>query len=65
MFKFDLGSKVKDTLTGFSGIVMARSEYMLPEQRTYGIMPLDLKDGGMKKWEWLAEERLVVAEDAG
>lgn len=59
MFKFKLGAKVKDTLTGFSGVIVARAEYMLPEQRSYGILPIDLKDGNMKKMEWLNEERLV------
>ena len=58
MFKFDLCSKVKDKLTDVSGIVMCRTEYALSGIRTYGIMPVELKDDRIMEWTWLPEERL-------
>ena len=43
-FLFDLGSMVKDRITGFTGMVTHRSQW-LNNCNTYGVKPIDLKDG--------------------
>jgi hypothetical protein len=58
VFKYSLGQVVRDKLTKFQGIVMARTEYHTG-CITYGVMPKELtKDGKPKDWEWLDETRL-------
>ena len=60
MFKFNLGDELKDIITGFSGIVVARSEY-LTGCRHYGICPTAVsKEGKVPEWEWLDETRLEL-----
>jgi len=55
-----LGQKVKDKLTGFSGTVMARTEY-LNGCVSYGILSDKLnKEGNPKDWQWFDEQRLTV-----
>ena len=44
MFKYELGSKVKCRVTGFTGVVVGRSEW-LHGCLTYSVKPMDLKDG--------------------
>lgn len=59
MFKFELGDVVKERFTGFTGVVMARSEYWT-ECRHYGILPKKLtKEGKIAEWDWLDEKRLI------
>lgn len=43
-FKFDLGDRAKDIITGFSGVVVSRSQW-LNNCNTYGLQPEKLKDG--------------------
>jgi hypothetical protein len=43
-FKFELGEAVRDVLTGFTGIVATQSRW-LTGCNTYGVKPLELKDG--------------------
>jgi len=43
-FKFNLGDIVKDTITGFEGVVTLRSQW-LNNCNTYGVQPQELKDG--------------------
>jgi len=58
MFKYSLGDLLRDGITGFEGIVMARVEYFTGCIQ-YGIQPATLdKDGKMPDWEWLDEGRL-------
>ena len=59
MFKFKLGAKVKDTLTGFEGVVMARTEYYTG-CNTYGIQsPKLIKGNAPAEWIWIDEVRLT------
>ena len=51
-----LGDRVVDTLTGFSGVVTARTEYI------YGcvqllVVPRELKDGVPSEGQWIDEQR--------
>ena len=42
-FKYELGDEVKDRITGFSGIITARTQW-LTNCNTYGIKSRKLKD---------------------
>ncbi len=56
--KFDLNDKVRDVVTGFSGLVVARCEY-LHGGKTYEVQPCGLKpDGGIAESTWFDEGRL-------
>lgn len=43
-FKFNLGSEVKDQITGFTGIVTSRHQW-INNCNTYGVQCQKLKDG--------------------
>ena len=59
-----LGDKVNDTLTGFYGVVIAKSIY-LNGCVQYLIQPKGLKDdGGKKDSEWIDEGQLIITEKA-
>jgi RNase P/RNase MRP subunit p29 len=59
-FKFALGTQVKEKITGFTGTVMARTEYYTG-CLTYGVLNNKLdKDGRISEWEWIDEIRLEV-----
>lgn len=58
-FKFGMGIILKDVITGFTGVVMARSQYYTGCTH-YGLCPTKLtKDGKEPDWLWLDETRLV------
>lgn len=58
-----LGERVKDTITGFQGIVTARCSYLNGcEQLLIQSQKLD-KDGKVIKGEWIDEPQLVVLEE--
>lgn len=60
-FKFELGTRVKDVITGMSGVVMGRSNFITGCDQ-YGISPTKLgKDGTRPDWEYFDENRLVVS----
>lgn len=53
-----LGSKVRDTVTGFTGIASARSEYLHGTPRVLiESTGLD-RDGNLKRGEWFDEPRV-------
>lgn len=59
MFKFELGEEVKETVTGFTGIIMARSEYFTGCVH-YGLVSKKLnKEGIPQNYQWFDTERLV------
>lgn len=59
IFKFELGERVKDVITGMSGVIMARSNFITGCDQ-YGISPTKLKkDGSRPDWEYFDENRLV------
>jgi len=58
-FKFKMGDELKDTLTGFSGIVVARSQYLTGCNR-YSLQKQKLtKEGRPEKWESFDEDMLI------
>ncbi|KKN02600.1 hypothetical protein LCGC14_1116030 [marine sediment metagenome] len=56
-FKFEVGNKVKDLVTGFSGIIIGRTDW-LTGCNTYGVKSEKLKDGLPMEAEWLDEIQL-------
>lgn len=65
-FKFKLGSLVKDMLSGFTGIIVARADYMTGCCR-YGIasQKLDEKTGKPMEWVWFDENVLELVKENG
>ncbi len=61
MFRIELGTKVKDVVTGFKGTVTGRAEY-LTGCRQYCVIP---KSEGNKAAEgnWFDEQRLEVIDN--
>ena len=48
-FRWPLGSKAKDKITGFTGIIAARSNHITGCD-TYGLCPEVDKDGKTRDW---------------
>lgn len=62
-FKYELGEELKDIVTGFRGIVMARTEYFTGCMH-YGLASKALtKDGKVGDWEYFDESRLVLVSE--
>jgi len=57
-FKFQIGEILKDEITGFVGVVMARSDYYTGCLQ-YGLQSRKLNEKGTTAdWEWIDEIRL-------
>jgi len=57
-FKFELHQIVKDKVTGFRGVILARSQYATG-CRQYGVAPQKMtKEEKPPEWEWFDETRL-------
>lgn len=61
IWKFELGEKVKDTITGFKGTVTARIDY-LNGCLQYCVEPKVGKEGKMEKHHYIDEGQLVSIE---
>ena len=59
-FKYELGTVLKDIVTGFEGVVMSRTQYFTGCSH-YGLCSQQLnKDGKMQEWEYIDESRLKL-----
>lgn len=59
-FKFELGTILKDKVTGFKGVLMGRSDYVTG-CRQYGLQKQGLDEQGkVPDWAWFDEGRLKV-----
>lgn len=59
MFVYELGEVLKDIVTGYEGVVMARTDY-LTGCNHYGLLKQKLgKEGKPEDWQWFDEKRLV------
>jgi hypothetical protein len=56
-----LGDKVKDRVTGFTGIVISRTEWLNGCIRI-GIQPQELKDGKSIEAEWYDAQQVEILE---
>ena len=61
-FKFELGDKLKDLITGFEGIVIGRTEW-ITGCNIYGIKSQILKDGLPTESQWLDDNKIVKVDD--
>lgn len=57
-----LGSKVKDSLTGFAGIAISRTEHLYGCVHI-GVQPETMHEGKLIPSEWFDEQRLDVVEE--
>jgi len=57
-----LGNKVKDNITGFSGIATGRTDWLYGCSRIH-IEPPELKDGIPVEGQWFDEQRIEVIEE--
>lgn len=60
-FKFNLGDRVRDAITGFEGVVTLRSQW-LNNCNTYGVQPTALKDGSPQERQPFDEPQLELVE---
>src|ERR671931_849566 len=58
-FTFELGAKVKDSITGFAGTITGRCEYITGCAQ-YIVQPALNKDGAFVEGRWLDEDRLEL-----
>ena len=58
-----LGDKVKDSITGFGGMAVARCEY-LNGCVSIEVQPMGLKDGEPIKKHWIDEQNLTDVSKA-
>jgi hypothetical protein len=59
-FIFGLGEEVKDGLSPFKGMVLARTQYATG-CNTYGVFDGKLdKEGKPREWRWFDESQLVM-----
>jgi len=59
IFKLELGSKVKDIISGYKGIIVARSEWVTGCKR-YGVQAEACKDSKPIDEQWFDEVRLEL-----
>ncbi len=62
-FVFNNGDKVRDTITGYEGIVRGRSDFLTGCKR-YGVQSCQMKDNKPAEWEWFDESQLELLETA-
>jgi hypothetical protein len=58
-FKFRLGDQVKDRVTGFKGVIMARTQWMNLCIR-YSVQARDLQDGKPVPDQWFDENDIEL-----
>jgi hypothetical protein len=60
MFKFEMYEIVKDKVSGYSGVILGRTEYATG-CRHYGLAARSVnKEGKVAEWEWFDESRLIT-----
>ncbi|MDP1570366.1 MAG: hypothetical protein Q8L86_10205 [Vicinamibacterales bacterium] len=61
-FKFAMGVKVRDRVTGFTGVVISRCQH-LTGCDTYGVQaPVKDGDGETKSPQWFDDQRLELVD---
>jgi hypothetical protein len=59
----NLGDSVRDEITGFEGVVLARTEYLY-EATILRVHARKLNDGKIQEPVWLEEDRLEVIKES-
>jgi hypothetical protein len=60
-FKLNLGDEVKDIFTGFTGLIVCRTQW-IHNCNTYGVKPKKLKDGVPQENQFFDEPQLEIIE---
>lgn len=60
-FKYDLGSRAKDKISGFTGIIVSRSQHLFGCSR-YWIAPETHKDGKVEGGGWFDEDSVDIVQ---
>ena len=63
IFRYDLGAKAKDRVTGYTGIIVARMEWLYGCRR-YAIQSQEMKDGKPVDALYFDEDAVVILEEA-
>lgn len=63
-FEFDLGERVKDTMTNFQGVIIVRNQHITGCDR-YCVLPEETDDGDYPSSTWFDEQRLVRCDEDG
>lgn len=59
----NLGVSVKDTVSGFEGVVLTRQESLFEATQCF-VQPKQMKEGAISPGAWISEGRLkVISED--
>lgn len=61
-FKYELGSRAKDKITGFEGIIMCRAQW-LNNCNVYGIKPTKLRDDKPIEMSHFDEPEIEIIEE--
>ena len=61
--KCEMGQKVKDVITGFSGVVTGKAQYITGCQQVLVVPPVK-SDGDSVSGQWLDEDRLEVVDQS-
>ncbi len=57
-FEYEMGETLRDVVTGFQGVVMARAQFSTGCIH-YGIQPVEVgTNGKLPDWEWLDSSRM-------
>jgi hypothetical protein len=64
IFKFALGDQVKDTITDFKGVIVARTEWMNKCVR-YAVQPREMHEHKIVEDKWFDEEQIVLQGPKG
>lgn len=62
IFKFELGDQVRDTITGFAGVITSRVQFMNGCVR-YAVQPRELHEGLPVSDRYVDEEQLALTSD--
>lgn len=62
IFKFELGAKAKDNISGFTGTVTGRTEYMTGCKQY--LVEASSKENAPAEAQWIDEGRLDVIQEA-
>ncbi len=58
-FDFECGATVRDKITGFSGVIRARTQYLTGCNK-YAVQATDIREGKPEEWVWFDEGELEV-----
>lgn len=61
-FKFELGERVRDVYTNFTGVLVSRAQYLGYPSNCYTVQPTAKEDGSLPSAESFDEQRLMLVD---